>query len=84
MDWSGLQEELFADPAWDMLLDLLQAQISHLRVPVSSLCIAAAVPASSSWPSAAVDDDGSWYALSAATGLPPAAVTSCASSSRNR
>ncbi len=39
------QEELFADPAWDMLLDLLQAEISHLRVPVSSLCIAAAVPA---------------------------------------
>ena len=38
-------EELFADPAWDMLLDLLQAEISQLRVPVSSLCIAAAVPA---------------------------------------
>ena len=38
-------EELFADPAWDMLLDLLQAEIAHLRVPVSSLCIAAAVPA---------------------------------------
>lgn len=39
------EEDLFADPAWDMLLDLLQAEISHLRVPVSSLCIAAAVPA---------------------------------------
>ena len=39
------QEDLFADPAWDMLLDLLQAEISHLRMPVSSLCIAAAVPA---------------------------------------
>ena len=38
-------EELFADPAWDMLLDLLQAEIAHLRVPVSSLCIAATVPA---------------------------------------
>ncbi len=38
-------EELFADPAWDMLLDLLQAEIGQLRVPVSSLCIAAAVPA---------------------------------------
>lgn len=38
-------EQLFADPAWDMLLDLLQAEISQLRVPVSSLCIAAAVPA---------------------------------------
>ena len=38
-------DELFADPAWDMLLDLLQAEIAQLRVPVSSLCIAAAVPA---------------------------------------
>jgi hypothetical protein len=38
-------EELFADPAWDMLLDLLPAEISQLRVPVSRLCIAAAVPA---------------------------------------
>jgi DNA-binding MarR family transcriptional regulator len=38
-------EDLFADPAWDMLLDLLQAEIAQHRVPVSSLCIAAAVPA---------------------------------------
>lgn len=38
-------DELFADPAWDMLLDLLQAEIAQLRVPVSSLCIAASVPA---------------------------------------
>jgi DNA-binding MarR family transcriptional regulator len=38
-------EEMFADPAWDMLLDLLQAEIAQHRVPVSSLCIAAAVPA---------------------------------------
>ena len=38
-------EDLFADPAWDMLLDLLQAEIAQLRVPVSSLCIAASVPA---------------------------------------
>ena len=38
-------DHLFADPAWDMLLDLLQAEIAQLRVPVSSLCVAAAVPA---------------------------------------
>jgi DNA-binding MarR family transcriptional regulator len=38
-------QELFADPAWDMLLDLLQAEIAQMRVPVSSLCNAAAVPA---------------------------------------
>jgi hypothetical protein len=36
--------EIFADPAWDMLLDLIAAQLEYKRVPVSSLCIAAAVP----------------------------------------
>lgn len=37
--------DLFADPAWDMLLDLFAAHLEHVRVSVSSLCIAAAVPA---------------------------------------
>ncbi len=36
--------ELFADPAWDMLLDLFAAGLEGGRVSVSSLCIAAAVP----------------------------------------
>lgn len=36
--------DLFADPAWDMLLDLYAAEREHRRVSVSSLCIAAAVP----------------------------------------
>lgn len=36
--------ELFADPAWDMLLDLMLARIERRTVAVSSLCIAAAVP----------------------------------------
>lgn len=36
---------LFADPAWDMLLDLMAARIERREVAVSSLCIAAAVPA---------------------------------------
>lgn len=35
---------LFADPAWDMLLDLFAATLEGARVSVSSLCIAAAVP----------------------------------------
>lgn len=39
------EEELFADPAWDMLLDLTAAHAEHQRVSVTSLCIAAAVPA---------------------------------------
>jgi DNA-binding MarR family transcriptional regulator len=37
-------EELFADPAWDMMLDLFEAELAQRRVSVSSLCIAAAVP----------------------------------------
>ena len=37
--------ELFADPAWDMLLDLTAAQAEDQRVSVTSLCIAAEVPA---------------------------------------
>lgn len=37
--------DIFADPAWDMLLDLLAARLSGDPVSVSSLCIAAAVPA---------------------------------------
>ena len=36
--------ELFADPAWDMLLDLTAARAEMKRVSVTSLCIAAAVP----------------------------------------
>ena len=36
--------ELFADPAWDMLLDLTAARMEQVDVPVSSLCLAAAVP----------------------------------------
>lgn len=39
-----LPGDLFADPAWDMMLDLLAARLEHERVSVSSLCIAAAVP----------------------------------------
>lgn len=36
--------ELFADPAWDMLLDLTAARVEHARVSVTSLCIASGVP----------------------------------------
>lgn len=35
---------MFADPAWDMLLDLLAARLDERRVSISSLCIASAVP----------------------------------------
>lgn len=35
---------LFADPAWDMLLDLMAARQERVQVAVSSLCIASAVP----------------------------------------
>jgi DNA-binding NarL/FixJ family response regulator len=36
--------DLFADPAWDILLDLSAARLEGRRVSVSSLCIAATVP----------------------------------------
>jgi hypothetical protein len=35
---------LFADPAWDILLDLTAARAEHKRVSVTSLCIASGVP----------------------------------------
>lgn len=36
--------DLFADPAWDILLDLTAARAEHVRVSVTSLCIASGVP----------------------------------------
>jgi hypothetical protein len=36
--------DLFGDPAWDMLLDLVAARMEGVDVAVSSLCVAAAVP----------------------------------------
>jgi len=36
--------DLFADPAWDMLLDLTAARAEGARVSVTSLCIASGVP----------------------------------------
>lgn len=41
---SLFSNDLFADPAWDMLLDLYAAELEGVDVSVSSLCIAAAVP----------------------------------------
>ncbi len=41
---SFFDAELFADPAWDILLDLMAARLEQRNVSVSSLCIAAAVP----------------------------------------
>lgn len=38
--------ELFADPAWDILLDLTAARAEHAQVSVTSLCIASGVPPS--------------------------------------
>lgn len=36
--------DMFADPVWDMLLDLTAAAAEHSRVSVTSLCIASGVP----------------------------------------
>lgn len=38
-------DDLFADPVWDMMLDLLSAEILCRRVTITDLCGAAAVPA---------------------------------------
>lgn len=35
---------LFADPAWDILLELYAAEIGQRRISVTSLCIASGVP----------------------------------------
>ncbi len=49
--------DIFADPAWDMLLDLYAATLESGSVSVSSLCIAAAVPATTAlrWITALTD-----------------------------
>jgi DNA-binding MarR family transcriptional regulator len=38
------RSNLFADPAWDILLDLARARLEGRHICISSLCIAAAVP----------------------------------------
>lgn len=38
--------QIFADPAWDILLDLTRARLDGQQVSVSSVCIAASVPMS--------------------------------------
>lgn len=42
-----LPGKLFADPAWDMMLDLFAARLKHQQVSVSSLCMASGVPPTS-------------------------------------
>ena len=37
-------DELFADPAWDMVLELFRAELAQQRISISSLCMASAVP----------------------------------------
>jgi hypothetical protein len=37
--------DLFADPAWDILLDLFASSLANQRATISSVCAAAAVPA---------------------------------------
>ena len=43
---SYLPRELLSDPAWGMLLELLQAEIQDRRASLQSLCKVSAVPAS--------------------------------------
>lgn len=36
--------DIFADPAWDILLELYASELGQRRISVSALCMAAAVP----------------------------------------
>ena len=42
---SFFNADLFADPAWDLLLELYASELTHRRMSVSDACIASAVPA---------------------------------------
>lgn len=52
-------DNLFADPAWDILLDLYLADLEQRRTTVTSLCISAAVPPTTAlrWITTLVDRD---------------------------
>lgn len=39
-----ISDEIFADPAWDILLDLTLAKLEDRTTSISSLCVAACVP----------------------------------------
>ncbi len=41
--------DLFADPAWDILLELYLADLEQRRVSVSALCLAGGVPQSTNF-----------------------------------
>lgn len=41
---SYFSSDLFADPAWDMMLELLLAELLDRRMTVTRLCVAAGVP----------------------------------------
>lgn len=49
LEWRRTREtifgaELFADPAWDILLEMFAAELADQRVTISELCRSAAVP----------------------------------------
>lgn len=44
--WNFFPKSLFADPAWDILLELYAAQLNQIRVTVTGLSIASNVPPS--------------------------------------
>ena len=52
-------EELFSEPAWDMILDLSRAAAQKQRISVTSLCIASNVPATTAlrWITIMIDKD---------------------------
>ena len=57
---SLFDENLFGDPAWDMLLELYAARLGDRPVSVSSLCIAADVPTTTALRWITVLFEGGW------------------------
>ncbi|MBB5707666.1 MarR family transcriptional regulator [Sphingopyxis panaciterrulae] len=53
--------EIFADPAWDMLLDLYAAHYEGETVTISSLCIAGSVPTTTALRWVGVMSDRGWF-----------------------
>lgn len=51
-------QHLFADPAWDMLLDLTLAKLSSKEISVSSVCLAAGAAVHRAPPAADLEQSG--------------------------
>lgn len=54
------EEGLFADPAWDIFLELYRTHLGQRKISVSSLCTAAAVPSTTALRWISKLESGGW------------------------